>query len=304
MGCCVSNDGGFNDIPFEEIEEYNKLKMEMNQILDNKDKINQTDNDELLEVINKISLQIARSEEAIGKLKPLKRINAKFINEQIQEINSKINDLKEYSFTLNNQIKKNKNEIQLKENINDENLNNELQKDENTLLRGNKKNMDINNNDELEKGKNDIKLNNFDKIYFKKYIRRNKRSDNFNKTTTQHKYNNSHIISYNSLDNDNYYNNNYLSTTINEKNKLNIIFVLENGKKITIQNEAKDKFIDAITKLGEIEKEYNNLENMIIFDKDNNITERVKNGEIISSFGFNDYHSIQIKLIPIKNMAS
>ena len=299
MGCCVSNDAGFNDIPFEEIEEYNKLKMEMNQILDNKDKINQTDNDELLEVINKISLQIARSEEAIGKLKPLKRINAKFINEQIQEINSKINDLKEYSFTLNNQIKKNKNEIQLKENINDENLNNELQKDENTLLRGNKKNMDINNNDELEKGKNDIKLNNFDKIYFKKYIRRNKRSDNFNKTTTQHKYNNSHIISYNSLDNDNYYNNNYLSTTINEKNKINIIFVLENGKKITIQNEAKDKFIDAITKLGEIEKEYNNLENMIILDKDNDITERVKKGELISSFGFNDYHSIQIKLIPI-----
>ena len=92
MGCCVSNDAGFNDIPFEEIEEYNKLKMEMNQILENKDKINQTDNDELLEIINKISLQIARGEEAIGKLKPLKRIKAKFINEQIQEINNKIND--------------------------------------------------------------------------------------------------------------------------------------------------------------------------------------------------------------------
>jgi hypothetical protein len=298
MGCCVSNDSGFNDIPFEEIEEYNKLKSEMNQILDNKDKIDQTNNEELLETINKISIVIARGEEAIGKMKPLKRIKSNFINE-LQEINNKINDLKEYSSTLNNQMKKNKNEIQLKEVINNENLNNELPKDENTLLRGNKKNMDINNNDELEKGKNDIKLNNFDKIYFKKYIRRNKRSDNFNKTTTQHKYNNSHIISYNSLDNDNYYNNNYLSTTINEKNKINIIFVLENGKKITIQNEAKDKFIDAITKLGEIEKEYNNLENMIIFDKDNNITERVKNGEIISSFGFNDYHSIQIKLIPI-----
>lgn len=71
------------------------------------------------------------------------------------------------------------------------------------------------------------------------------------------------------------------------------------GKKITIQNEAKDKFIDAITKLGEIEKEYNNLENMVILDKNNNITERVKNGEVISSFGFNDYHSIQIKLNPV-----
>ena len=303
MGCCVSNDSGFNDIPFEEIEEYNKLKSEINQILDNKDKINQTNNEELLETINKISILIARGEEAIGKMKPLKRIKSKFINE-LQEINSKINDLKEYSFTLNNQIKKNKNEIQLKEVINNENLNNELPKDENTLLRGNKKNMDINNNDELEKEKNDIKLSNFDKIYFKKYVRRNKRSDNFNKTTISRKNNNSHIISYNSLDNDNHYINNYLSTTLNEKNKINIIFVLENGKKITIQNEAKDKFIDAITKLGEIEKEYNNLESMIILDKDNNITERVKNGEIISSFGFNDYHSIQIKLIPIKNMAS
>lgn len=298
MGCCVSNDAGFNDIPFEEIEEYNKLKMEMNQILDNKDKINPTDNDELLEIINKISLQIARGDEAIGKLKPLKRINTKLINEQIQELNNKINDLKEYSFTLNNQIKKNKNEIQLKEAIKDENMNNELPKDENTLLRGNKKNMDINNNEELEKGNNDTKFSNFDQIYFKKYIRRNKRSDKFNKTTFTHKYNNSNIISYNSLDNDNYYTNNHLSTTINEKNKINIIFVLENGKKITIQNEAKDKFIDAITKLGEIEKEYNNLENMIILDKNNNITERVKNGEIISSFGFNDYYSIQIKLNP------
>ena len=298
MGCCVSNDSGFNDIPFEEIEEYNKLKSEMNQILDNKDKIDQTNNEELLETINKISILIARGEEAIGKMKPLKRIKSKFINE-LQEINNKINDLKEYSFSLNNQMKKNKNEIQLKEVISNENLNNELPKDENTLLRGNKKNMDINNNDELEKEKNDIKLSNFDKIYFKKYVRRNKRSDNFNKKTITRKNNKSHIISYISLDNDNYYINNYLSTTVNEKNKINIIFVLENGKKITIQNEAKDKFIDAITKLGEIEKEYNNLENMIILDKDNNITERVKNGEIISSFGFNDYHSIQIKLIPI-----
>lgn len=299
MGCCVSNDSGFNDIPFEEIEEYNKLKMDMNQILDNKDKINQTDNDELLEIINKISLQIARGEEAIGKLKPLKRINSKFINEQIQEINNKINELKEYSFTLNNQIKKNKNEIQLKEVINNENLNNELPKDENTLLRGNKKNMDFNNNDELEKGKNDMKMNYIDKIYFKKYIRRNKRSDKFNKTTTPHKYHNSNIISYNSSDNDNYFSNNYLSTTVNENNKINIIFILENGKKVTIQNEAKDKFIDAVTKLGEIEKEYNNLERMIIMNKNDNITDRVKNGELISSFGFKDYHSIQIQLNPV-----
>lgn len=302
MGCCVSNDAGLNDIPFEEIEEFNKLKMEMNQILDNKDKINQADNDELLEIINKISLQIAKSEEAIGKLKPLKRLNPKMIKEQIQEINNNINELKEYSFTLNNQIKKNKNEIQLKEDINDVNLNNELPKDENILLRGNNKNLDFfNNDDEIEKDKNPLKMSNIDKIYFKKYVRRNKRSDNFNKTNTSYKYNISNIIQYNSLDNDNdnYYFNNYLSTTINEKNKINIIFILENGKKITIQNEAKDKFIDAITKLGEIEKEYNNLENMIILDKNNNITERVKNGEQISSFGFNDYHSIQIKLISI-----
>ena len=78
MGCCVSNDSGFNDIPFEEIEEYNKLKSEMNQILDNKDKINQTNNEELLETINKISILIARAEETIGKMKHLKKNKIQF----------------------------------------------------------------------------------------------------------------------------------------------------------------------------------------------------------------------------------
>ncbi len=48
--------------------------------------------------------------------------------------------------------------------------------------------------------------------------------------------------------------------------------------------------------------EYNNIDNMIILDGNNNITDRVKNEEIISNFGFNDYHFIQIKLLTNKQL--
>ena len=51
-----------------------------------------------------------------------------------------------------------------------------------------------------------------------------------------------------------------------------------------------------VEKAVENEEEYNNLEKLSIFDGDNEITDRVKNGEIISSFGFNEEHIIQIKL--------
>ena len=36
---------------------------------------------------------------------------------------------------------------------------------------------------------------------------------------------------------------------------------------------------------------------MILLDGEEDITDKVKNGENISSFGFDDYHFIQVKLI-------
>ena len=35
---------------------------------------------------------------------------------------------------------------------------------------------------------------------------------------------------------------------------------------------------------------------MILLDGEEDITDKVKNGENISTFGFNDYHFIQVKL--------
>jgi len=91
-------------------------------------------------------------------------------------------------------------------------------------------------------------------------------------------------------------------TSSDDKNKINIIFIFENGKNITIQSEKDDKFLNALNKLGKKVNEYNNIDNMIILDGNNNITDRVKNEEIISNFGFNDYHFIQIKLLTNKQL--
>ena len=301
MGCCVSHEGNLNDIPFEEIDEFRSLKQEINQILINKDNIDQTDNIQLLELINRISIKIAKCEEVIDRLKTKRKLNPKTIEENIKGLKSDINELKEYNISLNNQVKKNKSEIQLKEIIKEEPVEEENSKTENNILRGNNRNIESNS----QVKKKNLKINDVDTIYFKKYIRRNKKSNIFNKTkSSQNNYAQTQIITCNFINNNNFYNNNndYNDKESNyifncERNKINVIFILENGKKIPIEIERKDKFLEAITKLGQVEEEYNDVEKMMILDGDNDITNRVKNNDIISSFGINDYHYFQIKLI-------
>jgi hypothetical protein len=48
--------------------------------------------------------------------------------------------------------------------------------------------------------------------------------------------------------------------------------------------------------LGEKEENLKDINNMILLDGEEDITDKVKNGESISSFGFNDYHFLQVKL--------
>ena len=81
-----------------------------------------------------------------------------------------------------------------------------------------------------------------------------------------------------------------------ENNMISLIFILENGNKIDLKTDKNEKLQNVVEKVVENEEEYNNLEKLSIFDGDNEITDRVKNGEIISSFGFNEEHIIQIKL--------
>ena len=166
-------------------------------------------------------------------------------------------------------------------------------------------NTDKGSSDSRLKGKNDLINKDVAPIYFKKSIKRNKIfnniSNNFSKSNNQsltyYTYNNKKNISLGISA----YNSNTI-TLYDEKNIINIIFVLENGKKRSVRVDINDTFIHALNKLGEKETEYNNIDNIIVLDGNNDITNRVKDEENICDFGFNDYHFIQLKLIANTNV--
>ena len=173
----------------------------------------------------------------------------------------------------------------------------EIITEENSL--NNKSNDNINNDNQL-KSKKDL---NTKPIYYKKTIINSKYSGIFNKNKKYIKTNNnSSIIIYNRNKGNNSINNNIfknktsISTLNEEKNKININFILEDGNIIALITDIKDKFINLINKLGEENEEYNNIEKMIILDGNDDITNRVKNQEIICDFGFEDNHFIKLKI--------
>ena len=144
-----------------------------------------------------------------------------------------------------------------------------------------------------------MNLNNTDNIYFKKYVRRNKRRNNLKQRFIPQ----ADLFwfpkpeKFNFLTNNNgLVNKDEISTSELTKDLINIIFVLQNEKKVGIQIKRTDKLLIAIEKLGEKEENLKDIENMILLDGEEDITDKVKNGESIFSFGFNDYHFLQVKL--------
>ena len=158
MGCCVENDL-FQELTIGEIEEYNKLISDINQILNNKRNIDLQNNEVLLELINKISVKISNCEEIIEKIK-LKRFNSKIFGDTYQVLNNNINNLNRYNKFLNDTIIKNRKEI--------------LEK-ESTLLKGSASKTIISFNDSELKSSKNIFLNTF--VYQKKLIQRSTKSD-------------------------------------------------------------------------------------------------------------------------------
>ena len=301
MGCCVTRIGVLNEFPFEEIEEFNRLKIEIVQILNNKEDINYEDNNQILELINRINIKIAKSEEIIDNLKNKKRLKpqTQTIREIIQGIKSNIKELEEYNKFLNFQIKKNKNDINIKSTLKKDIKQKQIEiiTEENTV--NNKSDDNINNDNQL-KSKKDL---NTKPIYYKKTIINSKYSGIFNKNKKYIKTNNnSSIIIYNRNKGNNSINNNIfknktsISTLNEEKNKININFILEDGNIIALITDIKDKFINLINKLGEENEEYNNIEKMVILDGNDDITNKVKNQEVICDFGFEDNHFIKLKI--------
>ena len=309
MGCCACRNGNLNEFPFEEIEEFNNLKKEILLILNNKDNINLSNNNELLELINKISIKIAKCEEVLESLKYKKKINPETINEIMQGIKNNISELKEYNLVLNNQIKKNKNEIQIKENLKLKEKDNikEIIKEEplkestletNYAFKNNNLNFINKNNNTTN---NNLDLKSKKPIYYKKFIKKNKNSEIFNNTKNISK---SEIIQKSDFKVDDDIikeifekdHSNSVIPNLGMTDTINIILILENGKKIIEESKIGDSLLNVINKVGQKEKMYDNIDNMIIIDGDNEITDKVKKGVKITELGLSDFHFINIKL--------
>ena len=114
MGCCVSNELS-KELTLEEIEEYNKLTSEINEILSNRNNIDINNSESLLKLTNRISVKIANCEEIIKKIK-LKRFNSKFSGDTLKFLNTNIKQLNTFNNYLNEQITENRRENLHKEN--------------------------------------------------------------------------------------------------------------------------------------------------------------------------------------------
>ena len=109
MGCCPCISQRLGEILRVEIDDLNKLEAEIVSILDNKDNVDQTNNNSLIELINKISVIIARREEIEEQINlKQKRFKNLFEREKLFFPDSKINELKQYNTFLNNLINDNK----------------------------------------------------------------------------------------------------------------------------------------------------------------------------------------------------
>ena len=276
-----------NDI--KQLREYNHTLNDLLKETDENANNNKTENQLIFEIKNETENDFENEKE--------------IINEEINVSNGKEND---------------NNEVNVKNRNNNNNLEDILENDyQNGFRKGDFKNesendFNFNNNNEivqtLNELENDLNNNSNDpnNIYFKKYIRRNKKSEVLNKKsksypkadpfgfpneekTTNFNYNeNEELIENNEIKNDENKN--------DENNVNNIIFALENGEKINVQIDKNGKLLDALEKFGEMMEDYNDIGKLEIYDGNDDITDKVKNGEVLSAFDFNDYHIIQIKL--------
>jgi len=281
MGCCAQNAKFQMELPFEKMEEYDKLKMEVEEFLSSKDLKDKNNKNKILDFSKKLSNQISKYEKDLLKLKRDNTKNENISDELIEGMNQDIKILKDYQTTLNNLLKetekKNSNEGLV---INQIIINNSS--DEENNLKSNNEHIDDENNIDKESSE----------IYFKKCIRRNK------KGILNQKYN---IKENNIMSNDETDKKMECTDTKdnqllyqNSVNNINIIFEFENGKKIGLQANKEEKLKDVIGKLEE-SGIGDTLDNYQFFDGNNNIKDKIISGEKVGNFNLNDFHVIKIK---------
>ena len=292
MGCCGSNQKLQMEIPLKKVDKYNKLILTIENFLSNENQNEKYDSNKILDLLIKTSNGISEYENELKKLKKIKNENKNISDELINEINKDIKILKNHHTTLNNLMKESEYII------NKQNMFNNKE-----IILNNKN--DIDNMIDIDKNENSLNIfedinNKKEFIYFKKFIRRNKKgilNDNHNINKNKIAQLN-YLSSYENTENDR--KNTQLSTTENtildtDNSRLNLIFELENGKKVIIHADKEEPFLNIIEKLGEKGISYNNISDLQFFDEDKDITEKIRKGEKVEDFGFTDFHLIQIK---------
>jgi len=256
MGCCGNHNKSFLEFSTDDIKDMNDLEQEVNYIVTNKNNIFKNDNQKIILLINKVISKNNELEEKLNKIQN-NTLEEKSKNNLIEQITQEIQKMKNFTKMLNDI----KNELGGGGEEDTQQIDDILSDD---LCQTNREN--------LFKNKKFVKgSNSKEKIYFKKNIKMNKKRNKI--CITKKKYVN---------DEDNSY-------------IINIIFILEDGQKIGIQIDKREQFLKAIEKLGEKEEGYDKIDNIFVFDGENEITDDIKEGKIIQDFGFNDYHCLQIK---------
>ena len=278
MGCCSASSKFQLEVPFERMEEYEKLKLEIEQFLSGKDPNAKSNKNLISKLLKKSSNQISKYENELSRLK-LNQSKNEINDDLIESITQDIKVLKDYNTLLNNLMKEN-------ENIDGNNQSKEII-NENEIIINNNEDEDDENVDNLKNINNINNKENSD-VYFKKSIRRNK------KGVLNQKYNLNNMNNYESENNKNI---EMIDTNDNlnlNNNIINIIFEFDNGEKVEIQVKKDEKFMDVINRLSEDKTDLKNLENIQVFDGKNNIKEKIIQGEKVENFNLNDFHVIQI----------
>jgi len=286
MGCCGSNTKLQEEIPYEKVEKYNKIKNELEQFLSSNESKEKKNRKKILDLIIKTSNEISEYEQELKKLKINKEKNANINDALLQGIDQDIKILKSHHTSLYNLLKE-CDHIENDEPINEK----QTLPNNNIIINRNESNLIQNENSSLIL-LSESNSNKKGYIYFKKCIRRNK------KGILNQKYN---IKENNIMSNDETDKKMECTDTKdnqllyqNSVNNINIIFEFENGKKIGLQANKEEKLKDVIGKLEE-SGIGDTLDNYQFFDGNNNIKDKIIRGEKVGNFNLNDFHVIKIK---------
>ena len=296
MGCCGSKSKLQIEIPYEKVEKYKILKLRIEQFLSSKDPKERMDSNKILDLLIKTSNEISDYEDELKKLKRSKNKDMNVSDELIEGISQDIKVLKDYHQILNNSLKESEYyfDNQINENISEENLKN-----------NNNKLNDINNKDDSSILSSEKHAKKENMLYYRKYIRRNKKRNANNNVYNEVNNLRLNFLNNYEITNEDDKNNDFILTSENIpldiNNDLNLIFELDNGKKLLLHANQEEKFLNVVKSLSEKEEGYDNLENLRFYDEEKDISENIWNGDKIKDFGLTDFHLIQVKIIDTNN---